>query len=73
MKRIPRYLGGYIAFSLTVFEASDLIFSRIETENDYFNEILILLIIGFFIGLSITIYPLIINKEKTIPAEFGFI
>ena len=67
MKRIPRYLGGYIAFSLTVFEASDLIFSRIETENDYFNEILILLIIGFFIGLSITIYPLIINKEKTIP------
>ena len=44
-KNIQSILGGYFAFCITVFEASDIFIEKLKIEGDYFNYILLFLII----------------------------
>ena len=49
-KNIQSLIGGYFAFCITVFEASDLFLERFEVQGDYFNYIFSFLILVFIIG-----------------------
>ena len=59
-KNIQSILGGYFAFCITVFEASDIFIEKLKIEGDYFNYILLFLIIVFVVGGFIFYY----NKSK---------
>jgi hypothetical protein len=49
-KNIQSLIGGYFAFCLTVFEASDVFLERLEIQGDYFNYIFSFLVLVFVIG-----------------------
>ena len=59
-KNIQSILGGYFAFCITVFEASDIFIEKLKIDGDYFNYILLFLIIVFVVG-GFTFYY---NKSK---------
>ena len=61
-KNIQSLIGGYFAFCITVFEASDLFLERFEVQGDYFNYIFSFLILVFIIG-GVAFY---LNSRKKI-------